>query len=501
MKPYREVDSTRLAYHEDPARNSVHRSSLTVPTMEGTSVEISFLNHFLIKRNYDNVACRVTAVDAQGNRIEARLFPVTEPRVYTLPLSSIFGDTAHSFLVDFFAADNLFIPFPAVMINHRGTGFANVVHSFNRILNDVFEDDDINSTTPPPEASIDPDGSADIEGFVVFSSGMHRVNDKLDLEFADGAEKHVAQVQIEQPRFTSRVIGFGEAIPALLAGTDTGVLKIHQPVQPMYFSRLFTGRRNGDGVFSANHSYYDSSASPEYWDNASAGFRSYPFFAGLGTRIRFHPIMSPGTLAISIGLHGEDGTERARVDIGNLTSPGMACVDADIDFLIGEAGLVPEDIFCFSVHAEPVQGNTPTRINHQLIYGQSVFSSINVSLKNRNVYAPDGKTGLTWGQVLAGGESQGFLGIVGDDPAGPACDIDISVYGSTGELGRATRTLPSGGAVIADIAEIIGHDPIAADGGSGSCYWYVARSPRPDLTAIGLSRHAACEQVTGEHGF
>lgn len=502
MKPYKNVDATRAAYHEDPARNSVHRSSLTVPTMPGTSVEISFLNHFLIKRNYDNVACRVTAIDADGNRIEARLFPVTEPRVYTLPLSQIFGAEACSFLVDFFAADNLFIPFPAVMINHRGHGFANVVHSFNRILNDVFEDDDINNTVPPPEASIDPDGNDAIEGFFVFSSGMQPVADALNVEFSHNETTHVAKIPASLPRFTSLAIKFRDAITALENGADTGVLKIQQPAQPMYFGRLFTGRQNAQGAFSANHSYYDSSATAEYWDNDAAGYRSYPYFPGVGTRIRFHPIMSPGTLEISVGLHNQTGRERARIDAGTLTSPGTTCVDADIDRCIEDAGLRAKDISCFAVHARPASGNTPTRINHQLIYGRVLFSSINVSLKNPNVYAPDGKTGLTWGQVLAGGGSEGFLGIVGDDPAGAPSEIEITVYDATGELGRSAKELPAGGAVIVDIEQVTGQAPVASDAvDSGTCYWYVARSERRDLTAIGLSRHAACEQVTGEHGF
>ena len=42
-----------------------------------------------------------------------------------------------NFLIDFFSERNLFIPFPAVIITHVGKNFCNVVHSYNRILNDV----------------------------------------------------------------------------------------------------------------------------------------------------------------------------------------------------------------------------------------------------------------------------------------------------------------------------------------------------------------------------
>src|SRR5262245_30486964 len=111
MKKFKEVEKTRILSHKDPARDSVHRSSLLVPEMPGASAEISFLNHFLIKRGYAHVACRITAIDERGARIESRLHPVDEPRVYRFPLTGSFPRAAASYMVEFFAAENLFIPF------------------------------------------------------------------------------------------------------------------------------------------------------------------------------------------------------------------------------------------------------------------------------------------------------------------------------------------------------------------------------------------------------
>jgi hypothetical protein len=502
VKPYLQVESTRTAYHADPARNSVHRSSLLAPAMDGAATEISFLNHFLIKRGYRHVACRVTGIDSAGKRIESRLYPVEEPRVYTLPLSDAFGEDARLFLIEFFAAENLFIPFPAVMVNHRGDGFANTVHSYNRVLNDVFEDDEINRGPNPPESSIDVDRGDGVEGFFLFTSGMRPVRDSLSLEYAAGNASESAELVVDMPRFTSRLFEYRDA-GGLAAGVGDGEMKVHQPLQPMFYSRLFTGRRSADGAFTANHSYYDNSAVPEYWDNTSPGFRSYPYFPGIGSRVRMHPIMSPGELLIEIALHDRTGREAARVEAGRLTSPGGRYLETDIDAMIDAAGIAPDSIACCAVHARPLSGNVPTRINHQLLYGDrdALFSSINVSLKNANTFMPKDKTGLTWGQVMAGGESEPFLGIVGDDPAGPAGEVEVTLYDHSGEIGRRAVHMPSGGAVILDLADIAGALPAPAESGTGSAYWFVARSARPDLTAIGLSRHAACRQVTGEHGF
>ena len=52
------------------------------------------------------------------------------------------SEPVSNYMVEFFSPDNLFIPFPAVMVNHHGKNFINQVHAFNRVLNDVFEDEE-----------------------------------------------------------------------------------------------------------------------------------------------------------------------------------------------------------------------------------------------------------------------------------------------------------------------------------------------------------------------
>jgi len=55
MKKLKDVEAVRKQYHRDPTLNSVHRSSLMVPELPETKVDISFLNHFLLKRNHQMV--------------------------------------------------------------------------------------------------------------------------------------------------------------------------------------------------------------------------------------------------------------------------------------------------------------------------------------------------------------------------------------------------------------------------------------------------------------
>ena len=81
MKPIRDIEATRRAHWANAERDTVHRSSLLVPTIAGCEAEIGFLNHFLLKRGHREVACRLTAVDPQGRKIASRTHRIHEPRV------------------------------------------------------------------------------------------------------------------------------------------------------------------------------------------------------------------------------------------------------------------------------------------------------------------------------------------------------------------------------------------------------------------------------------
>lgn len=500
MKRFKEVEATRRAYHSDATLNSVHRSSLTVPELQGAEAGVSFVNHFLIKRGYGNIACRITAVDPDGNRIETRMHPITEPRVYEIPLSGMVDDPVATYLVEFFAAENLFIPFPAVMVNHRGPGFLNTVHAYNRVLNDVFEDDAVNSV-PVREASIDYAVDHETDTFAVLTAGQAPCRGELEIELATEAGTSSAIVPVDVPRFCNHHVSLREALSDVRAGTR-GVLKLRQPPQFMFYGRILAGQRRSDGAFTANHSYYDSSETDEYWDDGRPSVRRYPFFAELDNRIRMYPIMSRGALRIAVGLFGRDGARLGECVAGELESPGARFLDASARDIAASAGVNTDDIASFTVRAEAPGGRLPTRINHQLVQGDGgLQASVNVSLHNPNVFVPDGKTGFTWGQVPIGGDVRSWLGIVAGMPGGPDDAIDAMFYGTDGRLCRRRWALPADGALHIDVAaELAGEFPIQPSA-APHFLWYVLSARRPDLSAFTVSRHNETGHCSGEHSF
>ncbi len=504
MKSFKEVEAGRRAYHRDGTINSVHRASLTVPEIEGSRVELSFINHFLLKRGYENVACRVTAVDPEGRRIESRLLPVDEPRVYTVPLTGMVANEVDGYLVEFFAAENLYIPFPAAMINHRGSTHLNSVHSYNRVLNDVFEDDAINATAVR-EASMDVRIDEHTDTFAIFTAGPQPCRGTLGVELVTESGKHQAEISLDVPRLCSKEISLRQTFPKL-PPIASGTLKLNQPSQFLFYGRMLTGIRKSDGAFSANHSYYDSSTSREYWDDDRSSVRLYPYFEGLDNRMRMYPIMSPGQLAISVEIFSHHGEQLGSHDVGTLDCPDGNPLDQSVNGICGALGIDPTKVASFAVRAKPLSGNTPTRVNHQLVHGptsgEGLSASVNISLNNPNVFSPAGKTGFAWGQVPVGGNIESVLGLVGNDPKGADCPLEVTFYDERGILGTRQFDLNGGGAIRLDPSEALSwREDGDVQNKDVSYIWYTAEAPRPDLTGYVVSRHAGSGHYSGEHSF
>jgi hypothetical protein len=501
MKKFKEVEKNRVQYHSNGNENSVHKASLLVPELEGSTTEISFVNHFLLKRSYNNVACRITGVDKDGKKLTAYLHQISEPRVYTFNLSEMFEHKAKSYIVDFFAAENLYIPFPAVMINHYSDGFFNSVHSYNRVLNDVFEDDAVNEVKVK-ESSIDVQVDTDTDTFVLFNAGHADCSGVVKFELLSKNDNRAVEKEVNVKRFTATEFRVSELFDVKNI-SNNAVLKIKQPTQHLFYGRILAGQvKKNSGNFSANHSYYDSSSVSEYWDNNIPSSRLYPFFKQLDNSVRMHPIMSPGTLQIDIVLYGEGEEKLAEFSVGEVTSPGEKLLDVNINDLAQKETIPIEKIVSFEVIAKPLKGNTPTRINHQLVYQKNgnLYSSVNISLVNANVFVPPNKKATAWGQIIANDEVDSFLGIVRNTAIGTPENIEIEFYDKDGKLGAANYTLAPGGSVLLntkdDLAKIV-----FGKKDYGKNIWYIIKANCPDITAIVVSKNNKTNHCTGEHSF
>jgi hypothetical protein len=335
---------------------------------------------------------------------------------------------------------------------------------------------------------------------LLFTAGQTGCRGDIHLRLDANGRRHERSIGVDVPRFGHREIGLREAFPELNR-VSGGVLTLEQPKQFMFYGRVLAGQRAADGAFSANHSYYDSSETPEYWDDARPSARLYPFFGAFENRIRFYPILSPARLRIEVTPRDREGRVLATCGAGILETPSADFIDISINEACRAAGIDTNDVAAFAVTATPVGGNAPTRVNHQLVFvSGGLESSINMSLNNPNVFTPAGKKGFSWGQMAVCDEVDTWLGVTTNLPEGAPCDVEVSLYSAAGKVADTRVQLPKGTARAFRPQELL-PDSAIPSGGAVDYVWFELRSERPDIYGYAVSRHRRTGHCTGEHGF
>ena len=399
MKAYLEVQKDRIKYHTQPFKNTVHRSSLTAPCLLKTKTWISFINHFLLKRKYKSVALKLSAIDKLGNLLDTQTIQINKPIVYNLNLTDIFSNVkAKNFLIDFYSEQNLFIPFPAVIITHVGKDFCNVVHSYNRILNDIFEDDSINKNHVS-EASFDLKLTNNYDTFFNLNSGISSLkNEIISINCKKDKYKLEKKIKVNIPRLSFKSFYLSKILPKKFEG---GIIKVKQPQQKLFYGRMLAGRFNKKtGAFSANHSYYDSSHIKEYFPS-SESYRTYPYFENITNKITIYPVFSASQLDMKLKIFS--GKKTFVSPSFKFASSSTKPLSINVNDFVNSKKI--KNVSAFTLIAQSKNGKIPTRINHQLIYGDykksnALQCSINLSLTNNKVFIPKKKKSFVWGQAI-----------------------------------------------------------------------------------------------------
>ena len=494
MKLFKEVEKTRTASHSHQSQNTVHRSSLLAPRIEHAATVISFLNHFLIKRNYKSVTLKITAINKNGNYKDSKSILIDEPKVYTFYLEQLFDDITNlgEYLIEFYSTNNLFIPFPAVMINHVGRDFINTVHAYNRVLNDIFEDEEVNSFQVC-ESSIEVLIDEEYDSFFIHASGPFDLNNTLKISLND-SDQLSQVIPVNMKRLSNCTYNLSDIFKN--QSISGSILKILQPNQILFYGRLLAGVLNRKtGAFSANHSYYDTSSIAEYFDS-NLSTRHYPYFPDRQNNMTMYPIVSESILDIAIEI--SDGNKTFKSPTQKLRSPSTISVKFNVNELVKTSGL--SNVSSFKVHAYSDQIKIPTRVSHQVIYSafnsrSKLNSSINVALDNEKVFDAPQKAHIIWGQVVVANAYESQLGICFSNPSTSGEEISIDFYDTTGLVKNVTKHLEPHRSIIFD-SEFFTNFVSESE-----FIWYVARSKSSNLNAMSFHFDRMSENASGEHSF
>ena len=514
MKKFADVERTRRAYHSAPERNSVHRAASIFPILDTVRyrTNLTLLNHWLIKRGIPEIGACHTLRDSEGARLAQVYTILDQPKAYAVDLEEIAEaaglgtlPTEGTWEVEFYSARNLFIPYPAVVMNSSNDSFFNQVHAYARTLSDVDEDAQINATDVR-ETSLDVVVDEEHDTFVEVLNGPHPADAEVSFALQDQDGGTIERTQrFEGGPYAKRSYLLSEVFGEDVAGTRADrTFFMRQPHFDMFFSRVCGGViRRDRAAFAANHSYYDNSRLDEYWpiDPAHAvhSSKNFPLFDDLGLVLRLYPIQCPAALDFHVALY--DGGGRAmgvKRDVASVEEGGHRIQEFDLGGIGRAEGARSAELLVTS-HGDRV----PMRIAFQVCYGtgSGLDSSINISLFSPYVFAPEGKTGRAWVEIAGAPEVENRLGLYHTSPLPDEAEHGVTIHlyrDADTEFRAATLRLRGKQAWAQEMDALIPGYKDFLGGRNGFIY---GESDSQFLRCLSLQTHSRTGHTSGEHGF
>ena len=209
-----------------------------------------------------------------------------------------------------------------------------------------------------------------------------------------------------------------------------------------------------------------------------------------------YPIFSPSKLNIHLKVFDKKNSYLSpKIKFSSLSKSPLSI---NVNDFIDSKKL--RNISAFTLIANSANRKIPTRLNHQLIYGQKsnvnpLNCSINVSLYNDKMFVPKKKTGFAWGQFINHKNYNSKIGFCFMSPEKDSSILNIDFYNSNGIFKSIKKTLNPKESLIFNAKEIIKKSD------KMEFCWYVAKCSRPDLTAYSVHGNISSGNFSGEHNF
>lgn len=503
------------------------RSSAIFPILKkpGLSVRLIFLGYWLLKRKIGFLTSVITLRSKEGTAIGRKILTIADAIAYRIELSDLLQQAGinenaifeGSLEIEFFSAENLVFPFPAVVINYYGDNFSSVVHTTQRVYND-YEDMQKNSQTSVPEAGFNIYVNEKYEPFLGLINGVFLKEDaKIEFEFFN----HKGQVLTFtknlgslKPYETTFLHPSREVDLASFLDGQVGSCKAQFAVN-WIFPRLLVGNQKTDSpVLSITHTYYDCSAADskgDYWYSPESEWHPaalmFPLFLAEDrfTNLYFYPIYSPSLLAIDIEFYSDSGVLLAdKKDVLLLKSPMQEYVVLHLTQLAKELGCKAlKGMLAVKVIARPLENSLlPTRIKVGFDVGhesQGLPCNIcmNLQLFNRALAAKS--SSFKWLPLLA------------DQPASSAwlmnssphkhydktAAVELSIFREKDDaVFKCSLTIPPHGFITLSPLD----NPEIAEFLQGTIGWVTVVTDNGYLTTYYFADHPS-GNFGGDHGF
>ena len=173
--------------------NVCHRSSAIFFAQVGKMVDtrLTFLNHFLLKRDIPEVKCVVTFRALDGTQISQTNFNVTEPRTYSVTVRDFVGsEFVGSAEIEFLSEYNLGVPFCATMAIYKSQNGYCQLHAYSRTYNteEITEDRVYQKAAEIGWTLRD---TEDVQSLAILHNGPESANGKINIRITNSAGERV----------------------------------------------------------------------------------------------------------------------------------------------------------------------------------------------------------------------------------------------------------------------------------------------------------------------
>tara|TARA_Y100000591_G_C21855030_1_gene714926 strand:- start:24763 stop:26340 length:1578 start_codon:yes stop_codon:yes gene_type:complete len=378
--------------------------------------KISFLNYWNIKNHNKDVSCLITLRSDKGEKI-LRTFLKLKENTYTFSIKKILqnkirlNDISGSVNIELFSSYDLKFIYPAIDAIYETSHGVSLVHSNQRILDDIIDNKD-NQSLNQTQTGFDIYCDEFNYSYVVAINGpLELLNKELDIKFFNSKGKSFTK------KFKFKKISPYEVIKIDLDKikklkkffqSSKGFCKINLPTENIFNRVLVATVSRDKKKITTTHSYYDCSNVKDFVTFDKPNSQKYNCFIpfniikDIDLDIVIYPIFSKSNLAFDLEMVNRNKEHKIiQKNVLNIEKNFSKSITLPIKNFLKQINNPTENLYFLNIRSK--NNKIPSRMTYGFNYKQKSFGS---NISDAMIVNRPGKTrrskskGFYWGPVF-----------------------------------------------------------------------------------------------------
>lgn len=247
---------------------AVNRSSAIFPFINTKLIEtnILFFGYWFVKRNIKDLSFSIKLRSLKGKLLYQDFQRVSEAKSYRINIGDLLKTKKinqilyGSIELEILSNENLYFPYPALVVNYHSAKYSSVVHTCGRIYNDK-QDKLSNNMQIVPESGFDIIPNKNFVPFISFVNGDKLLKNEIlkCLFINEFGEKFSKKINLKKINpYETKFIKLLNLKEKKFFQNKKGIVKIHHNFKNFY-PRFVAGNFNkSKSIITLTHTFYDS---------------------------------------------------------------------------------------------------------------------------------------------------------------------------------------------------------------------------------------------------